>query len=167
MAARIEAYLKTDHAGVRQKLVEAQEELQKRQKKLERLFQKRIRGEIERTMKKAPQVAGTRLVIQELKGADNEALRQTADWIRSHNGSFAAVLSSVIQGKPQVLVALSGDLVKKGIKAGSLAKEIAQTMGGSGGGRPELALGGGKPGADMAGALQFARQRMTELLEKS
>ncbi len=53
------------------------------------------------------------------------------------------VLGTVIDDKPALIAAVTDDLVKKGLKAGDLIKEVAAVVGGSGGGRPNLAQAGG------------------------
>jgi len=162
----ISAYLNSNAQEVEKKIEDGLNQLQQHQKKLKTLFQKHLRGEMRKTIEASQEKGGARLVIRELPGVDNEILRETADWIRSQPGSFLVVLASVIQSKPQVVVALSPDLVQKGLKAGALVKEITQLMGGSGGGRPDLALGGGKANADLSAALKFAHQKSFQMLEK-
>ena len=56
-------------------------------------------------------------------------------------------------GKPVLLAAVTDDLVKRGLHAGNLVKQVAQVVGGGGGGRPTLAQAGGKDVGKLAEAL--------------
>jgi alanyl-tRNA synthetase len=79
-----------------------------------------------------------------------------ADWFRNEVSSGVLVLGGIIEQKPQVLVLVTDDLTKKGLHAGNLVKEIAQHMGGGGGGRPNMAQAGGKDASALPSALQLA-----------
>ena len=63
-------------------------------------------------------------------------------------------VGGVSKDRPQVIVATTQQARDQGIKAGDLVKIAAQTMGGGGGGRPDLAQGGGKDASKLADALQ-------------
>jgi alanyl-tRNA synthetase len=90
-------------------------------------------------------------------------LRDLADLFRGRINSGVLVLGTVYEGKPQLLVAATDDLTKKGVHAGNMVKEMAKTVGGGGGGNPRLAQAGGKDAAKLPDALKLAR----ELLSKS
>jgi alanyl-tRNA synthetase len=87
-----------------------------------------------------------------------DTLREMSDWFRGAVKSGVMVLGSVSDGKPQVVVAVTDDLTKKGLHAGNLIKQIAAVVGGGGGGRPNMAQAGGKDSAKLPDALQTARQ---------
>jgi alanyl-tRNA synthetase len=89
----------------------------------------------------APQVA---VVAAQVPGADMDTLREMSDWLRDKLGPAVIVLATAVDGKPQMIAAVTEDVVKRGVRAGDLAKAIARTVGGSGGGRPTLAQAGGK-----------------------
>jgi len=63
-----------------------------------------------------------------------------------------------------VVVALSKDLTAKGLKAGDLVKPIAAIVGGSGGGKPDIAQAGGKDASQLPAALDKARALAVEKL---
>ena len=94
-------------------------------------------------MEDAPEVAGARVLASALPGADRDTLRQMSDLFRQKFASGVVVLGAVIDDKPALIAAVTDDLVKKGLKAGDLIKEVAAVVGGSGGGRPNLAQAGG------------------------
>jgi alanyl-tRNA synthetase len=64
-----------------------------------------------------------------------------------------ALLASDLDGKPVLLAAVTDDLVKRGLHAGNLVKQVAQVVGGGGGGRPTLAQAGGKDASKLTEAL--------------
>ncbi len=72
-------------------------------------------------------------------------IREIADEFRKDLTGGIAVLSNIVENnKIQLIVAVSDDLVKEGFNAGEIARNIAKDIGGSGGGRPQLAQAGGK-----------------------
>jgi alanyl-tRNA synthetase len=75
-------------------------------------------------------------------------MRQMTDWFRNQLGSGVVVLGAGIDGKPQLVAAVTEDLVGRGVHAGKLVQSIAKKLGGGGGGRPNLAQAGG---VDLAG----------------
>jgi len=88
---------------------------------------------------------GTLLILDRVDGADANALRDFGDELRGRVESAAVVLGSVYDGKLNVVVMLTADLVQRGLHAGKLAKEIGGAMGAGGGGRPDVATAGGDP----------------------
>jgi alanyl-tRNA synthetase len=79
-----------------------------------------------------------------LKNADVDTLRQMCDLFRQKYPSGVVALGSVSNDKPMIICAVTDDLVKRGLNAGEIVKTAAAVMGGSGGGRPNLAQAGGK-----------------------
>ena len=67
-----------------------------------------------------------------------------SDHLRAKLGSAVVVLATAIDDKPQMIVAVTDDLVRRGVHAGEIVKVIARTVGGGGGGRPALAQAGGR-----------------------
>ena len=76
--------------------------------------------------------------------ADANKLRQMGDMLRDKASNLVAVLSSVNDGKITFLAVCGKDAIAKGIKAGELVKLVCTICGGSGGGKPDSAMGGGK-----------------------
>jgi len=89
-----------------------------------------------------------------------EALRQLVERVRDRLRSGIIVLGSVINERPQLVVSVTPDLVKQGHHAGKLAQKLAQTIGGGGGGKPEMAQVGGRDPR----ALQAALDHVGELV---
>lgn len=88
-------------------------------------------------------VKGIQVHAQKAEGMDQAALRTLADQLRDKLKSGVIALGSAAEGKVTLLVVVTKDLVPK-LKAGELIKEMAAEVGGTGGGRPEMAQAGGK-----------------------
>jgi len=84
---------------------------------------------------------------------DVNGLREMADWFRDKVRSGTAVLATVSNDKPIIIAVVTEDVIERGVKAGDLVREVAQMVGGGGGGRPELAQAGGKDASKLAAAL--------------
>jgi alanyl-tRNA synthetase len=63
------------------------------------------------------------------------------------------VLATAVDDKPQIIAAVTDDLVKRGVHAGELVKAVARSVGGGGGGKPHLAQAGGRDLSRLADAL--------------
>jgi alanyl-tRNA synthetase len=112
-------------------------------------------------LERAEQRNGTYLVIDWLDGADATTLRDFGDELRRRATSAAIVLGSDAEGKANVAVMLTDDLVQRGLHAGKLAKQIGAAMGAGGGGRPDVATAGGDAAHRDAG-LAKARELLRE-----
>ena len=90
-------------------------------------------------------VGGVGVIAVEVKAAgDLEALREMADYLRSKLGSGVVALGAVVGERLSMVTMVTPDLVAKGLSAAELAKAAGARMGGSGGGRAEVAQAGGK-----------------------
>ena len=104
---------------------------------------------------------GATLLVAEIPGAEAAELLDLSDRLRKKFPSFAGVLFGVGGKGVPIVAAASKDLVKKGLSAGKVLKELATTLGGGGGGRPDVAQGKGK----RPEKLKDAVKRAWELLE--
>jgi alanyl-tRNA synthetase len=133
-------------SALRQELAAAGKESQRLRRQLALL-------RAETLVERAADVGGARLVAAVLEEADMQTLREASDWLRDRLGSAVVVLATVIDGKPQLIAAVSEDLVARGVSAGTLIRPVAQSLGGSGGGRPALAQAGGRDAGHLAEAM--------------
>jgi alanyl-tRNA synthetase len=76
-----------------------------------------------------------------------------SDRLREILGSTVVVLATVVDGKPQMIAAITDDLVRRGLHAGELVKGVAKIVGGGGGGKAALAQAGGRDSGRLAEAL--------------
>ena len=100
----------------------------------------------------AVDVAGLKVVAAELEGADRKALMETADQLKNKLGEGVVVLATV-DGDKVVLVAGVTKSATSRIKAGDLMKHLSAEVDGKGGGRPDMAQGGGNDPSKLAEAL--------------
>ena len=89
--------------------------------------------------------------------SDLDTLREMTDWLRDRLGSSVVVVGAVLNDKPQLVAAVTPDLIGRGMHAGNLVREAAKLMGGGGGGRPDMAQAGGKDAGKLQDALNAAR----------
>ncbi|UCG32055.1 MAG: alanine--tRNA ligase [Phycisphaerales bacterium] len=105
----------------------------------------------------SPILSGTRIVVGEMPSAPVEKVRECLDWFRDRAGSAAILVGQRAEGRVTLLAAMSDDLVAKGLRAGELVRDVAPTVAGRGGGKPELAQAGGKDPDALPDALRAAR----------
>ena len=95
-------------------------------------------------VEKAVQIGDAQVLAVELEARDRDALRDLCDRYRSKLGSSVVALGAILEGRPLLIVALTKDLVARGLNAGRIAGTAARLMGGGGGGRPDIAQAGGR-----------------------
>jgi alanyl-tRNA synthetase len=126
-------------------------QLKDKERELEELKLKMAGGSaVDATVK---MVAGIQVHVQRTDGLDVNGMRALADQLRDKLKSGVVALGAANDGKVSLLVIVTKDLIDR-LKAGDLIKEMAAEVGGTGGGRPEMAQAGGKDPARLDGALE-------------
>ena len=126
-------------------------QLKDKERELEELKLKMAGGSaVDATVK---MVAGIQVHVQRADGLDVNGMRALADQLRDKLKSGVVALGAANDGKVSLLVIVTKDLIDR-LKAGDLIKEMAAEVGGTGGGRPEMAQAGGKDPARLDGALE-------------
>ena len=97
------------------------------------------------------------VIAEKVEASDMDQLRQMGDKWKETNPSDVLVLALAVDGKVNMLTAMSDKAIKAGLKAGDLIKEIAPLVGGGGGGRPDMAQAGGKNPGGIDEALAAAK----------
>lgn len=134
-----------------------QNELKEAQKQNEALQAKIAAQQANNVFENVQATKNGSLIAAEVQVAGMGQLRQLADTWRSKALSDVLVLATASDGKANLLVAVSDDKTKEGLKAGDLIKAIAPAINGGGGGRPNLAQAGGKNPAGIKEALSQAK----------
>ena len=134
-----------------------QNELKEAQKQNESLQAKIAAQQANNVFENVQATKNGSLIAAEVQVAGMGQLRQLADTWRSKALSDVLVLATASDGKANLLVAVSDDKTKEGLKAGDLIKAIAPAINGGGGGRPNLAQAGGKNPAGIKDALDQAK----------
>ncbi len=96
-------------------------------------------------LSEAVEVNGFKVLEKELEVGNAGELRDFADSVRGKLGSGVGVLGAKFGEKASIVVVVTDDLIKKGIKAGNVIREVCKVAGGNGGGKPHQAMGGGNP----------------------
>lgn len=121
--------------------------------------------EFDRRLQDVPLINGVPVLTAQLFNADPDTLRLMADRFREKYQSGVVVLGTVYQDRPLVIAAVTEDLIKRGVHAGDLVRFIAPAMGGSGGGRPNLAQAGGKEPSHLEDALGLVTQYFIQKIQ--
>jgi len=108
-------------------------------------------------------IGGANVVAARVDGLDRQQLRTIVDSLRNKLKTSVVVLASVKDSDISIVGGVSKDLTSK-VQAGKLVQEIALGTGGKGGGRPDMAEGGGKDTAALAGALDRVFESVREKL---
>ncbi len=101
-------------------------------------------GQIDQLLEQVQQAGQVSYIAGQVEVSSVEDLRHLEEQLQRRLTSGIIVLGAVISERPQLAVAITPDLVKQGYHAGKLAKKLAVTMGGGGGGRPDQAQAGGR-----------------------
>ncbi|MDD6966748.1 MAG: alanine--tRNA ligase [Firmicutes bacterium] len=120
------------------------DEIKELKRVIEQYQAKDAAGEVDRLMSGAKEMGGLKVLTAKMSGVEANRLRQMGDLLRDKEPGVVAVLSSVNGDKPSFLAVCGKEAVAKGIKAGELVKLVCCACGGSGGGKPDSAMGGGK-----------------------
>jgi alanyl-tRNA synthetase len=116
-----------------------------------------VRRRVKEFLAEGHVVSGIAVVVGEVPEAPVDALRGAVDWVRNRTPSSAVLLAICSEGKVTLLAGMSRDVVERGLKAGDLIREVAPLVGGKGGGRPDMAQGGGTDPSALPAALERAR----------
>jgi len=101
----------------------------------------------------AVDVAGVKVLAANVEGADAKSLRDTLDQCKNKLGSAVILLSAITDDKVALAAGVTSDLTGR-VKAGDLVREVAARLGGKGGGRPDMAQGGGTDIEALPGVLK-------------
>ncbi|OGW92405.1 MAG: alanine--tRNA ligase [Omnitrophica bacterium RIFCSPHIGHO2_02_FULL_63_14] len=162
--ARLEERFGPDGEGLSERIDAAKARVGKLKAALMQSGLVRIGKEMAGAVKSAPEQNGVKLVLREMPGADIELLKGAADALKSQGSPFIVILTAEGHGKISFAIAADESMVKKGFHAGKIVKDVAAVAEGSGGGRPEFAVGGGKNPSKKKEALALGEKRVKEFL---
>jgi alanyl-tRNA synthetase len=122
------------------------------EKELEQLKAKLASSQGSDLASQAEEIAGIKILAARLDGVDPKSLRDTVDQLKNKLASAAVVLATVKGDKVSLVAGVTKDATDK-IKAGDLVNQVAQQVGGKGGGRPDMAQAGGSQPENLDSAL--------------
>ena len=151
-----------DDSQVVDKLTQLQEEekdllkqLEQRDKEITSLKMGNIKDQVE-------DINGYKVLATEVKVPNAKAIRSTMDDFKSKLQDTIIILASNIEGKVSIVATVPSDLTNN-IKAGDIIKEMAPIVGGKGGGRPDMAQGGGTQPENISKSLSFIKDYIKNL----
>jgi alanyl-tRNA synthetase len=133
-----------------------QQALRERERRLEQLQLQLATSDIDALLGQARAVDGTQVLVSRIEAGDRDTLLRVGDRLRDRLRSGVIVLGASIDERPALLAMVTNDQTGRGIHAGKIIQELAPLVGGRGGGRPELAQGGGTEIAKLDDALAAA-----------
>ncbi|WP_058187977.1 alanine--tRNA ligase [Terracidiphilus gabretensis] len=146
------------------RFVSQEEELKKLRRELDELRMKSASGGLDEVLASAVEVKGVKVLRHRADQLERGQLRTLVDNLKQKAGEAIVVLASAQpEGKVAIIAGITPDLVKR-IQAGKLVGAVAKLVGGSGGGKPEIAEAGGKDQAQIGAALDAVPQIVSDLL---
>jgi alanyl-tRNA synthetase len=150
--------------ALRLKLADHEEELKKLRRELEELRMKSASGTLDAALASAVEISGVKVATLRADNLERGQLRTLVDNLKQRLGEGVVVLGSAQpEGKVAIIAGVTPALVKR-IQAGKLVGAVAKLVGGSGGGKPEIAEAGGKDPAQLTTALAAVPTIVGELL---
>jgi alanyl-tRNA synthetase len=105
------------------------------------------------------------VIVAETPGVNPNLMRQLIDQIRKKADSTAVLFAAAMgDDKVTVIAGISRDLVQRGLSAGNWVRDVAQVVGGGGGGKPDMAQAGGKHPDKLPEAVALAQVKIREML---
>jgi alanyl-tRNA synthetase len=150
-------------------LVERAEQIVTQRKDLEKSLkrQKFAKGfQAKMSTTGALKVGDNAIIVSRVDASSVDELKNMGDELLSVIKSGVGVLGMKGESKPTIVVIVSPDLIKKGLHAGKIAKEIGAFMGGGGGGKPHLATAGGQDNSKLDEALKMAPEIIKKKLDE-
>jgi alanyl-tRNA synthetase len=150
--------------SLRLAMASKEDELKKLRRELEEMRMKSAAGGLDEAVAGAAEVKGVKLVTHRADGLERGQLRTLVDNLKQKLGEGVVVLASAQpEGKVAIIAGVTPGLVKR-LQAGKLVGAVAKLVGGSGGGKPEIAEAGGKDQSQIDAALKAAPGIVAELL---
>jgi alanyl-tRNA synthetase len=167
LAGQFAAENLTPAEALRAKLSAQDEEIKKLRRELDQVRMKSAATSVASAASQAVSVDGVQVLAQRVDSLDRGQLRTLVDNLRNKLGSGVVVLGSAQEdGKVALIAGVTSDLTSR-LSAGKIIGPLAQKVGGSGGGRPDMAEAGGKDVSALNATLASAPEVVRELLGKN
>ncbi|SEI55888.1 alanyl-tRNA synthetase [Lachnospiraceae bacterium A10] len=149
--------LKTNAAGVVERIQHLNKEVKELSSENESLKSQLAKNSMGDVSDSVEEVKGVKFLAVHVDNVDMNGLRDLGDQLKDKIGEGVVVLASACDGKVNLIAMVTPEAEKMGAHAGNLIKAIAKTVGGGGGGRPNMAQAGGKNPAGIEDALKEAK----------
>jgi alanyl-tRNA synthetase len=160
------SFLKTQRDQLPNAIEKLQEELKRTRRENDELKMKIATGAIGSASSngsEARDVKGIKVLAQEVENLDSNAVRQLSDNLLNKIKSGVVIIGRKDEAKVSLIVRVSDDLTEK-IKAGNVIKEIAPIIGGRGGGKADMAEGGGNLPGKLSAAIDASYSAIEKML---
>lgn len=154
---QIASSLKTDRLSLNEKIEQLIVKSKHQDREIEKLKNKLSSSKGGDLLNNVIEISGVKLLAVKIDGVDAKQLRTLSDQLKDKLGSGILVLAAVNDGKINLITGVTKDLTGK-YHAGNLMKELATMLDGRGGGRPDMAQGGGANVAELHNALNWVKQ---------
>ena len=150
--------------ALRLEMERKEDEIKRLRKELEQARMKSASSSVATIGEKVREIKGVKVLAHRADNLERPQLRTLMDNLRTKIGSGVVVLGSVSDGKVAIIVGVTKDLTAR-VQAGKIIGKVAQKVGGSGGGRPDMAEAGGKDPQALDSALSASYEVVEELLQ--
>ncbi|MGI8494165.1 MAG: alanine--tRNA ligase [Pyrinomonadaceae bacterium] len=159
-------FLKTQRDQLPNAIEKLQEELKRMRRENDDLKMKIATGAIGSATSngdEAKEINGVKVIAKTVEGLDKSGMRHLSDTLMAKIKSGVVILARTEEEKVSFIVRVSDDLTDK-VKAGKIVQEIAPIVGGKGGGKPDMAEGGGTNSAKLNDALEASYKSVEQML---
>ena len=164
--ARLARRLSATPDALEERTATLQEEIKALRRQIEEIKAEQARAQMSKAAETATEIGGVKLIVEQVAGADLNALIQAWDATREQaKEKTLGVFASVVDGKVNLIVGATADIAPSRIDAGAVLRETAALIGGKGGGKPVLARGGGSDPAKLPEALAAVPAIVEKLLK--
>jgi len=153
-----QAYIREQIKSFNEKIQKLQTEIESGECQMTAIQKELARKDALALISAARDIPGGKLLVADVGQANIETLRDMVDLLRDRLAPAVLVLGSVWEDKPVFLAAVTPELLSKGYHAGNIVKRLSEIAGGGGGGRPNLAQGGGRDPSKLAAALDAVNE---------
>ena len=160
----VSSLIKANPDNVEEKTIQLLQRTRQLEKDLDTLKAKLASSAGSDLASSANEIAGIKVLASNIDGADGKSLRDTVDQLKNKLGTAAVILSAVEGDKITLIAGITKDLTDR-VKAGELVAHVATQVGGKGGGRPDMAQGGGNQPENLTAALDSVTNWISKKLE--
>ena len=155
--------LKSNRAGLINKLLSMTEEMKESKKELDEFKKKEMLTATGKMLEDAKEINGAKLVVRAFNNYNINDLRALSDDLKKDQSGLVMVFATENEGKVTFMVSITDDLLDKGYHAGKMIKEIAAAAGGGGGGKADMAQAGAKDPSKIKDAFTVAEELMSKI----
>lgn len=156
--------LDCDQKTLAQKAEKMMTEMRELRRELDKMRKSDAHGRLDKVKASARQIAGMSVIVTRTDGLNVDEMKELTDELIGNAREKTLVLLAAGGDKAGFVLKLTDDLVKKGLHAGKIIKDVAKVAGGSGGGRPDMATAGGKDVDKIDEALSLAEKLISVAL---